>query len=345
MRQVRGRAAPVVSRAVTLFTGQWADLSLAELAPLCGRWGFDGLEIACWGDHFDVRRALTDATYRRQRQELLERNGLGCWALGAHLVGQAVCDRIDERHRAILSGDVWGDGDPDGVRARAAERLKDVARAAAAFGVTQVNGFTGSPIWHLLYSFPPNDFDAIERAFAEVAERFAPILDVFEREGVRFGLEVHPTEIAYDFVTTRKLLGALDRRESFGINLDPSHFAHQFLDPAAFAIEFADRIYHVHVKDSRKTLDGRKSILSGHLNFGEQDRGWDFVSPGRGDVNFDALFRALNAIGYSGPLSVEWEDSGMDREWGAQEALAFVRKMDFPPAAAAFDTPMRRSDS
>ncbi len=331
-----------MARPVTLFTGQWADLPLEELAEMTAGWGFDGLELACWGDHFEVDRALAEPGYCAEKRSVLERNGLQCWALGAHLVGQAVCDRIDDRHRGTLPPEVWGDGEPEGVRRRAADRLKDTARAAAAFGVTQVNGFTGSPVWHLLYSFPPNDFDEIERGYAEVAERFGPILEVFESEGVRFGLEVHPTEIAYDFVTTRKLLDALDRRESFGINLDPSHFAHQFLDTAEFAIEFADRIYHVHVKDSKKTLDGRKSILGGHLNFGQRDRGWDFVSPGHGDVDFEAFFRALNAIGYTGPLSIEWEDSGMDREWGAQDALAFVRRTDFAPSAVVFDKAMQR---
>jgi sugar phosphate isomerase/epimerase len=331
-----------MARPVTLFTGQWADLPLAQLASKCAGWGFDGLELACWGDHFEVDRALSEDGYCREKRELLERNGLGCWALGAHLVGQSVCDRIDERHRATLPPDVWGDGDEDGVRRRATERMKDTARAAARFGVTQVNGFTGSPVWHLIYSFPPNDFGDIDRAYEQVAEAWSPILDVFDEEGVRFGLEVHPTEIAYDFVTTRKLLDALDNRATFGINLDPSHFAHQFLDTAQFALDFPDRIYHVHVKDSKKRLDGRRSILGSHLNFGQEARGWDFVSPGHGDVDFEQLFRALNRIGYEGPLSIEWEDSGMDREYGAQDALAFVRRTDFAPSSVAFDAAMQQ---
>ena len=251
--------------------GRPADLD--ELAAKAGEWGFDGLELACWGDHFDVAEALRDPAYARGRRALLERHGLNCWALGAHLVGQAVCDPIDARHAAILPPEVWGDGEPEGVRARAAARLADTARAAAAFGVTQVNGFSGSSIWHQLYSFPPNDFDAVEAGYADFAERFGPILDAFDAEGVRFGLEVHPTEIAYDFVTTRKALDAVGRRAAFGINMDPSHFAHQFLDPAAFVDEFADRIYHVHVKDSRMALDGRRSILASHLDFGSVERG------------------------------------------------------------------------
>lgn len=326
-----------MSRPVTLFTGQWADLPVAELAKKAGEWGFDGLELASWGDHFDVVAALSDPSYCRDRAKLLERHGLGCWAIGAHMVGQAVCDPIDDRHRAVLPEEVWGDGDPEGVRVRAAERLKDTARAAAQMGLTLVTGFTGSPIWHLLYSFPPNDFAAVQRGYEQFAERFGPILDVFDAEGVRFALEVHPTEIAYDFVTARKTLEAVDRRPAFGINFDPSHLVHQFLDPAGFVEEFAARIYHVHVKDCRRRLDGRRSVLGSHLDFGQPERGWEFVSPGHGDVDFESMFRALNWAGYDGPLSIEWEDSGMDREWGARDAIAFVRQGDFPAARGAFD--------
>lgn len=331
-----------MARPVTLFTGQWADLPLEGLAGSVASWGFDGVELACWGDHFEVDRALAEPEYCTGVRELLDRNGLKVWALGAHLVGQAVCDPIDERHRGILPPEIWGDGDPEGVRRRAADRMKDTARAAAKLGVTIVTGFTGSPIWQWLYSFPPNDFTALERGYEEFAERWDPIVDVFDAEGVQFALEVHPTEIAYDFVTTRKALDAIGRRSGFGINFDPSHLIPQFIDPAAFIEEFSDRIYHVHVKDSRRNLDGKRSILASHLNFGEAERGWDFVSPGRGDVDFEALFRALNRTGYTGPLSIEWEDSGMDREWGTRDALGFVRRMDFEPSQVAFDAAMQR---
>ena len=333
-----------MARPITLFTGQWADLTLDDLAGKASSFGFDGLELACWGDHFEVDRAVAEPDYAAGRRELLERHGLGCWSIGNHLVGQAVCDPIDARHKGVLAPEVWGDGDPEGVRTRAAERMKDTARAAAAFGVPVVTGFTGSPIWHQLYSFPPNDWAQIERGYEEFAERWGPIIDVFDAEGVRFALEVHPTEIAYDFVTTRKTLAAVGRREGFGINLDPSHFIPQFLDPAAFAAEFADRIYHVHVKDSQVMLDGRRSILGSHIDFGEADRGWTFVSPGHGDVDFEALFRVLNRIGYDGPLSVEWEDSGMDREWGAADAVSFLRQTDFSPSSVAFDAAFQGSE-
>ncbi len=327
-----------MARPVTLFTGQFADIPLAELAPLAKSWGYDGLELACWGDHFEVDKALNNPNYVKHKRVLLEQHGLGCWAISNHLVGQAVADKfIDERHKAIVPAYVWGNGEPEGVRQRAAEEIKNTARAAKLFGVTQVNGFSGSPIWHLLYSFPPNNYETIEAGYREFADRWNPIMDVFDQEGIRFGLEVHPTEIAYDIVTTEKALEAIGHRPAFGINFDPSHFHHQFVDPVLFLETFADRIYHVHVKNSVRTLNGRSSILGSHLNFGEPGRGWDFRTPGRGGIDFEEIIRTLNRIGYNGPLSVEWEDSGMDRAHGAQEAAAFVHKLDFAPSTLAFD--------
>ncbi|MGI8910656.1 MAG: sugar phosphate isomerase/epimerase family protein [Rubrobacteraceae bacterium] len=333
-----------MTRPVTLFTGQWADLPLETLAEKAGEWGFDGLELACWGDHFDVEAALQDDGYAEGRRELLDRHGLRCWTIGNHLVGQAVCDPIDGRHKNTLPARVWGDGDPEGVRRRAAEEMKNTARAAARLGVDTVSGFTGSSVWHLLYSFPPNDFREIEKGYEDFAERWNPIIDVFDEVGVRFALEVHPTEIAYDYVTTRKAFDAIGNREGFGINFDPSHFAHQFLNSPEFIEEFAERIYHFHVKDSKKRLNGRRSILGSHLDFGGPERGWDFVSPGHGDVDLEGCVRALNRIGYTGPLSIEWEDSGVDREWGAQDALAYVRRTDFEPSTHAFDAAFAREE-
>ena len=332
-----------MARPLTLFTGQFTDIPLAELAPLARRWGYDGLELACWGDHFDVRQALADPDYTQRRRELLAQHGLGCWAISNHLVGQAVADaHIDARHRATLPAHVWGDGEPEAVRQRAAREMMDTARAAARMGVTQVNGFTGSPIWHLVYSFPPNDWARVEAGYREVVERWSPILDVFEQEGVRFGLEVHPTEVAYDIITTEKTLVAFDSRPSFGLNFDPSHLHHQFVDPTLFLETFADRIYHVHVKDASRRLNGRTSILGSHLDFGDPRRGWDFRTPGRGEVPFEEIIRTLNRIGYAGPLSVEWEDSAMDRAQGATEAASYVRRLDFTPSTQAFDAAFAR---
>lgn len=326
-----------MARLVTLFTGQWADLSVDDMVRKTKEFGYDGIELACWGDHFEVDKALSDDKYCAQKRDLLQQHNLQCEAISAHLVGQAVLDVIDQRHKAILPDYVWGDGDPAGVNQRACEELKNTARAAQRFGVGVVNGFTGSSIWHLNYSFPPVPPNMIDAGFDLLAERFNPILDVFGECGVRFALEVHPTEIAFDLYTAERALEALDHREEFGFNFDPSHLHWQGVDPVEFIRAFPERIYHVHIKDAIVTLDGRTGIIASHLNFGDPRRGWDFRSPGRGGVNFEEIVRALNDIDYNGPLSVEWEDSGMDREFGATEAARFVREKDFAPSGRAFD--------
>jgi sugar phosphate isomerase/epimerase len=327
-----------MARPVSLFTGQWADLPLAEMARKTKEFGFNCIELACWGDHFEVQKALKKDGYCAKKRELLEKHDLQCHAISAHLVGQAVLDKVDERHKSILPDYVWGDGNPEGVNKRAIEELKDTARAAKKFGVSVVNGFTGSSIWHLLYSFPPVPQKMIDDGFKLLAERFNPILDVFDECGVKFALEVHPTEIAFDLYSAQMALEALDHREAFGFNFDPSHLHWQGVDPVEFIRAFPDRIYHVHIKDAITTLNGKSGILASHINFGDSRRGWDFRSPGRGGINFEEIIRALNEINYQGPLSVEWEDSGMDREHGAREAAEFVKRLDFSPSKRAFDS-------
>jgi len=326
------------TRPITLFTGQWADLPLATLAGKAAEWGYDGLELACWGDHFDVERAIEEDGYVAERLDVLASHGLDVFAISNHLVGQAVCDSIDARHKAILPERVWGDGSTELVRERAADEMVRTAHAAALLSVPVVNGFTGSPIWPAAYAFPPHPEGYVEAGFREFADRWNPILDGFDEAGVRFGLEVHPTEIAFDLASAARALEAVGHREAFGFNYDPSHLGYQGVDYVRFLFEFSDRIYHAHMKDVWwSDVPGRSGAFGGHLPFGHVDRGWDFRSIGRGRIDFEDVIRALNRIGYDGPLSVEWEDSGMDREHGAREACARVRALQFPPAEGAFD--------
>ncbi|MDR3670900.1 MAG: sugar phosphate isomerase/epimerase [Holophaga sp.] len=332
-----------MSRNITLYTGQWADLPLAELAPLAKEMGYDGLELACWGDHFDVQEALKSDSYCRDKRRLLETAGLKCIALASHLVGQAVCDPIDERHKAILPEAIWGDGDPEGVRRRAAQEMQDTARAAARFGVKVVTGFTGSKIWHSLYAFPPTSQDYWDNGYADFAARWTPILDSFERADVDFALEVHPTEIAFDIASAERAVAAVNGHKRFGFNFDPSHLGYQGVDYVAFLRRFADRVKHVHMKDAWWGKgDGTVGVFGGHASFGDARRYWDFRSVGRGMIDFEAIIVALNDIGYQGPLSVEWEDGRMDRIFGAKESAAFCRKLDFQPSGRAFDSAFER---
>lgn len=337
-----------MTRPITIFTGQWADLTLDDMAHKAASFGYDGLELACWGDHVDVNRAATDKKHCEERHALLKRHNLKCWAISNHLVGQAVCDPIDERHKAIVPAHVWGDGKAEGVRQRAAEEMKQTGRAAANMGLKIVNGFTGSSIWHKFYFFPPTSQSEINAGFDDFATRWGPILDLYKTLGVRFALEVHPTEIAYDTITAQMAVEAIGNHPAFGFNFDPSHLVWQGVDPVRFIDRYADRIVHVHMKDVAVMqppgiVGSECSILGSHLPFGDHRRAWEFRSMGRGEVDFEEIIRALNRIGYTGPLSVEWEDAAMNREHGAKESLEFVKRLEFQSSSVVFDEAFQRT--
>jgi sugar phosphate isomerase/epimerase len=325
-----------MARPVTLFTGQWADLDTETICSKAVEFGYDGVELACWGDHFEVAKA--DEAYCEAKRGVLDKYNLQLFSISAHLVGQAVCDNIDSRHQAIVPDYVWGDGNPEGVRQRAAQELIATAQAAARLGVSVVNGFTGSSIWHLLYSFPPTPDAMIDAGFEDFARRFRPILDEFQKVDVKFALEVHPTEIAFDIASAERAVEALDGHPAFGFNYDPSHLGYQGVDYVEFIYRFPERIFHVHMKDVAWSMTPTEAgVFGGHTAFGDRRRYWDFRSLGRGNIDFEEIIRALNRVSYQGPLSVEWEDGGMDREHGAAEAADFVKEVDFETSATAFD--------
>lgn len=327
-----------MSRKVTIFTGQWADLSLEEIAKLASEMGYEGLELATWG-HIDVGRAAVDDDYVQEIKDVLAKYNLSCQAFGAHLTSQCVGDLWDIRLDGFAPPELAGK--PEEIRAWAIEDMKLTAKAAQKMGVDVVTGFMGSAVWKYWYSFPQTSEEMVEAAFQEQVELWTPIFDVFDECGVRFALEVHPTEIAFDYWTSKRLLETFEYRETLGFNFDPSHLLWQGVDPVIFLMDFRDRIYHVHMKDVYVNLDGRNGILGSHLTFGDMRRGWNFVSLGHGDVDFDKIIRVLNEMNYQGPLSVEWEDSGMDRVFGATEACEFVKKINFSPSDVAFDSALK----
>jgi sugar phosphate isomerase/epimerase len=323
-------------RPVTLCTLQWADLDLEEVCRKAKAFGYDGLELGCLGNHMEIDKA--NEAYCKSRKALLDKYGMQLFSISTHLVSQAVCDKIDERHRSILPEYIWGDGDPEGVRQRAAREIIATGHAAKNLGINVVNGFTGSSIWPYLYSFPPVSDAMIDKGYEDFAARWKPILDEYQKIGVKYALEVHPTEIAFDIVSAERALKAVNYHPAFGFNFDPSHFGYQGVDYIEFIYRFSDRIFHVHMKDVYwKSTPGTVGVFGGHVTFGDPRRYWNFRSLGRGCINFEEIIRALNHINYQGPLSVEWEDSAMDREAGAEEACHFVKNIDFRSSGIAFD--------
>lgn len=325
-----------MSRPVTLFTGQWADLPFEEACKIISAMGYDGVELCTWGDHLNVYSATEDSEYLRKHKDILSKYNLNCYAISCHLAGQCVGDVWDKRLDGFAPA--YLSGNPEGIRDWAVEEVKQTARAAKAMGVKVVTGFMGSPIWKYWYSFPQTTEQMVENSFEKIYELWSPIFDVFDEMDVKFALEVHPTEIAFDYYSTQRLFEKFKNRPTLGLNFDPSHLVWNMLNPAVFARDFAKKIYHVHMKDVKLNLDGRNGILGSHLTFGDTRRGWNFVSLGHGNVDFDGIIRELNQMGYNGPLSVEWEDSGMDRIFGATEACEFTKKINFNPSDIAFDS-------
>ena len=238
---------------------------------------------------------------------------------------------IDRRHQALLPEYVWGDGQPEGVRQRAAEEMKATFRLAERLGAGVVSGFTGSPIWGYVAGYPAPRQDIIGDALKQFAAQWHPVLDAAREAGVRFACEVHPGQLAFDLYSAELVLDALDGREDFGFTFDPSHMHWQGIDPVEFLRRFPDRIYHVHIKDAQLALNGRAGVLAGYWPSGDPRAGWQFRSPGHGGIDWPAIIRTLNAIGYDGPLSVDWHDPGMDREYGAADALRFLTQLNFDP--------------
>lgn len=327
-----------MKRPITITTGQLGDLSLEELCRQVSNIGYEGIEAACHS-HVDIYKVINDDDYVRWFTSVLKKYNLKVWALSAHLVGQCIGDNWDSRLNNFAPPSL--SDKPDEIRAWAIEEMKMVARAAHKLGVKIVTCFLGSPIWAYWYSFPQTSQEMVDQGFSRIKELWTPIFDVFDEYGVKFALEVHPTEIAFDYYTTKKLFEVFQYRPTLGLNFDPSHLVWQGINPNVFIRDFADRIYHVHMKDVKITLDGRSGILGSHIEFGDTRRGWNFVSLGHGNVDFDGIIRELNQIGYHGPLSVEWEDSGMDRIFGITEAFDFAKKINFEPSEFSFDSALK----
>src|SRR5262249_31441400 len=158
--------------------------------------------------------------------------------------------------------------------------------------------FTGSALWPAVLGYPAPSRDLVSWAFLDFSRKWKPILDLCRECGIKFALEVHPGQIAFDYYTAEMTLDALDGREEFGFTFDPSHLHWQGIDPVEFLRRFSYRVYHVHIKDLAVKLNGRSGLLSSCLPYGDARRGWEFRSPGHGGIDWEAIIRALNDIGY-----------------------------------------------
>jgi sugar phosphate isomerase/epimerase len=325
-------------RTLALFTGPWTDLPLNEIAQQANEWGYQALDLACWGEHFAVQRALAEPDYCRQVLDTLEKNELRLLALSNHPVGQAVADRLADWHREILPEYVWGDGDYAGVASRAAQEMIDTAKAAQQMGVSVVAGHTGSPLTPYLFAdccTPPGAALSahIEKGWKQFADAWKPILDAMKKLGIAFAAEVGPGQAAFDLYSADSALLALEGHDAFGFAFNPAHLHWQGVDSAEFLRAHFQHIWHVVVQDVAVTLNGRSGLLGSLLPLADHRRSWSYRAPGQGNIDWPNLLRALHQIGYEGALTVSINDPDLDRDFAATEAVSFLRRFDFEPAA------------
>ncbi len=159
---------------------------------------------------------------------------------------------------------------------------------------------------------------------------------------MRFAHEVHPSEIAYDYWTTKRALEAVDHRPAFGLNFDPSHFVWQDLDPVGFLYDFRDRIYHVDCKEARSASTAATAASARIC------RGATPGAAGTSSPPATATSPGRTSSGCSGPSATKARSRSngrtqrMDRLTGAPEALASLKRFDFDPPSASFDASLRR---
>jgi len=319
------------------FIGQQAPYSsLDGLAQWAAALGYKALQIPC--NHpsiFDLEKAASSQTYCDEVSGLLAQHGLVISELSTHLEGQLIA--VHPAHDIAFDG--FAPAEVRGNNARRTEwAIKTVKLAAAAsanLGLQSHATFSGSLAWPYLYPWPPHNPQLLSEAFSELARRWGPVLDEYDRHGVDVCYEIHPGEDLHDGVTFERFLALLKNHPRCNILFDPSHLHLQHIDYLQFIDIYHSRIKAFHVKDAEYVTNGRSGVYGGYQRW--IDRAGRFRSPGDGQINFNAIFSKLAQYDYDGWAVLEWECCLKDADTGAREGAEFIRKHIIPVAGRAFD--------
>ena len=319
------------------FIGQQAPFnSFEELAKWASGLGYRALQIPC--NHpsiFDLERAAVSQAYCDDITALLAKYGLKISELSTHLEGQLIA--VHPAHDIAFDGFA-----PEHLRNNYAQRtiwaietVKKAAAASANLGLRAHATFSGSLAWPYVYPWPPHNAALLDEAFAELARRWLPVLDEFDRYGVDVCYELHPGEDLHDGVTFERFLTAVGNHPRCNILFDPSHLLLQHIDYLQFIDIYHQRIKAFHVKDAEYQANGRSGVYGGYQRWTE--RAGRFRSPGDGQVDFKGIFSKLAQYDYDGWAVLEWECCLKDSNTGAREGAGFIQRHIIPVADRAFD--------
>ena len=324
-----------------LFLAQFlSDEAPFNTLPSIVKWaaglGYKGVQIPSWDARvFDLDKAASSQTYCDEVAGTCAENGVEITELSCHLQGQlvAVHPAYDTAFDGFAPAHVHNN--PSARQEWAVDQVTKVAQASKNLGLAGAVGFTGSLAFPYLYPWPQRPAGMIEEAFTELARRWKPILDVFDKNGVDMGFEIHPGEDVFDGTTFDRFLTALDNHSRCKITYDPSHFLLQQMDYLGFIDVYHDRISAFHVKDAEFNPTAKQGVYSGYADW--TDRAARFRSLGDGQVDFRGIFSRLTQYGFDGWAVLEWECCLKHPEQGAAEGAPFIADHLIRQTETAFD--------
>ncbi|MBB4087330.1 sugar phosphate isomerase/epimerase family protein [Sphingomonas carotinifaciens] len=306
------------------FMGQDAPFdTLENMAQWAAGLGYVGVQIPCNAQLIDLKTAAESRDYCDDLRAKLDRHGIAVTELSTHLQGQLVA--VHPAYDTLFDGFAPPEvhGKPAERQAWAVEQVKMAARASANLGLSAHATFPGALAWPYVYPWPQRPAGLVEEAFAELARRWVPILDVFEDAGVDCAFEVHAGEDVHDGASWERFLAAVNEHPRARLLFDPSHFVLQQLDYLDFIDRYHDRISCFHVKDAEFNPTGRSGVYGGYQDW--VDRAGRFRSLGDGQVDFSGIFTRMAQYGYAGWAVLEWECALKRAEDGAREGAPFIR--------------------
>jgi sugar phosphate isomerase/epimerase len=298
--------------------------------------GYTGIQIPTWdGRCIDLKKAAESKDYADELRETVESCGLKITELSTHLQGQLVAAHpaYDVLFDGFAPKSVHGK--PKERTAWAVDQLKLAARASKNLGLDVHATFSGALLWHTFYPWPQRPAGLVEDGFKELARRWLPILNVFDKAGVDLCYEIHPGEDLHDGITFERFREATGNHNRVSILYDPSHFVLQQLDYLQFIDFYHPFIKMFHVKDAEFNPTGKSGVYGGFQDW--IDRPGRFRSLGDGQVNFKSIFSKLAQYNYSGWAVLEWECCIKHPEQGAAEGAPFIKEHIIRVTEKAFD--------
>ncbi|WP_055048742.1 sugar phosphate isomerase/epimerase family protein [Devosia sp. A16] len=332
MRTIKGPAIFLAQ-----FAGDRAPFdTLDNICAWAAELGYKGVQIPTWLTHFvDVEKAATSKTYADEVKGTVQSHGLEIAELASHIIGQLVA--VHPAYDTLSDGFAIPEvrGNPKARQEWAVRHLKACAAASKNLGLKAHATFSGALAWPYLYPFPQRPAGLVEEAFDELARRWTPILDEFDRHGVDVCYEIHPSEDLFDGATYEMFLERVNNHPRANLLYDPSHFVLQQLDYLQYIDFYHERIRMFHVKDAEFNPTGKQGVYSGFQSW--VNRAGRFRSLGDGQVDFAGIFSKLSAYGFDGWAVLEWECAIKSAEQGAAEGAPFIASHIINVTEKAFD--------